>query len=90
MVKEKSKPIHESGDETDTLKELILFNDEVNSFDYVIEVLIEVCEHDEHQAETCAYVAHYRGKCPVKSGSFTDLKPKYTEMSRRGLTVEIE
>ncbi len=90
MVREKNKPNRESDDLTDTLKELILFNDEVNSFEYVIESLIEVCEHDVYQAETCAYVAHYNGKCPVKSGSFIDLKPKYNEMTRRGLTVDIE
>jgi ATP-dependent Clp protease adaptor protein ClpS len=90
MVREKNKPNLESDDLTDTLKELILFNDEVNSFEYVIESLIEVCEHDIFQAETCAYVAHYNGKCPVKSGSFVDLKPKYNEMTRRGLTVDIE
>ena len=90
MVKQKTRPVHESKDLTDTLKDLILFNDEVNTFDFVIESLIEVCEHDIYQAETCAYVAHYRGKCPVKSGSFIDLKPKYNEMTRRGLTVDIE
>ena len=90
MVREKNKPNRESDDLTDTLKELILFNDEVNSFEYVIESLIEVCEHDVYQAETCAYVAHYNGKCPVKSGSFIDLKPKYNEMTRRGLPVDIE
>jgi ATP-dependent Clp protease adaptor protein ClpS len=90
MVREKSKPSHQSGDLTENLKELILFNDEINSFDFVIESLIEVCEHDVYQAETCAYLAHYKGKCPVKSGSFIDLKPKYNEMTRRGLTVDIE
>jgi ATP-dependent Clp protease adaptor protein ClpS len=90
MVRQKTKPIQESDDLTETLKELILFNDEINSFDYVIESLIEVCEHDMYQAETCAFVAHYKGKCPVKSGSVIDLKPKYNEMTRRGLTVEIE
>ena len=90
MVREKTQPIRESSDLTDTVKELILYNDEVNTIDYVIESLIEVCEHDVYQAETCAYVAHYNGKCPVKSGTFIDLKPKYNEMIRRGLTVDIE
>jgi ATP-dependent Clp protease adaptor protein ClpS len=90
MVRQKTKPVHESDDLTDTIKELILFNDEVNTFEFVIQTLIEVCEHDVCQAETCAYVAHYKGKCQVKSGSFTDLRPKYDEMTRRGLTVDIE
>jgi len=90
MVRQKTHPIRENSDLAATVKELILYNDEVNTFKYVIESLIEVCEHDVYQAETCAYVAHYIGKCPVKSGSFIDLKPKYNEMTRRGLTVDIE
>lgn len=90
MVKEKNQPIHGSDDLTDTVKELILFNDEINTFDFVIESLMEVCDHTIYQAETCAFVAHYKGKCPVKSGSLIDLKPKYNEMTRRGLTVDIE
>ncbi len=70
--------------------QLILYNDEVNSFDFVIETMIEVCQHDHLQAEQCAWVAHYKGKCPVKSGDFFELKPMHDEMSNRGLTVSIE
>ena len=74
----------------DTDKRIILFNDDVNTFDFVIECLIEICEHDPHQAEQCAYLVHYKGKCDVKRGSFEDLKPRCEELVRRGLTAEIQ
>lgn len=90
MVKEKVKPVENEQDETTPVKELILHNDDFNTFDFVIETLIEVCEHDPMQAEQCALVTHYKGKCTVKSGSFTELTPPSTEMSRRGLSVTIE
>ena len=90
MNKEKVKPVNESDQQSDLVNELILFNDEVNSFEFVIETLEEVCEHEPCQAEQCALIAHFNGKCGVRSGSFTLLKPKYDEMIRRGLTVSIE
>lgn len=71
------------------IKRLILWNDEVNSFDFVIQSLIEVCGHTPEQAETCTWIAHFKGKCPVKSGSFDELKPLYSELTNRKLTVEI-
>ncbi|MCD4666058.1 MAG: ATP-dependent Clp protease adaptor ClpS [Bacteroidales bacterium] len=89
MSKEKISPINEIKEIRDNLKELILFNDDVNSFDFVIETLIDVCGHNTNQAEQCAMVAHYNGKCPVKSGSFADLKPVYSEMTNRKLSVSI-
>jgi len=78
--------IHQGED----VKSLILWNDDINSFDYVIECLVEVCEHNPMQAETCAWIAHYKGKCSVKKGTFEMLKPFYTQMSDRKLTVEIK
>ena len=68
---------------------LILFNDDVNTFDYVIDSLVEVCDHDVVQAEQCAYLVHYTGKCEVKNGSYNQLKPMRIELSRRGLSVAI-
>jgi len=88
-TKEKKHTGIQDSTQEEELKRLILWNDDVNSFDYVIESLVEVCEHDPMQAETCAWIAHFKGKCPVKRGSFDDLKPYYTEMSNRKLTVEI-
>ncbi|MCC6252787.1 MAG: ATP-dependent Clp protease adaptor ClpS [Bacteroidia bacterium] len=70
-------------------KSLILYNDDVNTFDYVIDSLIEVCNHDIIQAEQCTYLVHYAGKCDVKNGTFEELKPMRTELSRRGLTAKI-
>ncbi|MCX6250712.1 MAG: ATP-dependent Clp protease adaptor ClpS [Bacteroidetes bacterium] len=89
MVKQKTKPVPGDQDQLDTVKDLILYNDDKNTFDFVIEALIEVCEHDIYQAETCTLIAHHRGKCPVRSGAFIELKPMFDEMGRRGLTVEI-
>jgi ATP-dependent Clp protease adaptor protein ClpS len=89
MTKEKTSPTGNTDELEDSLKELILFNDEVNTFDFVIEALIDVCGHDHMQAEQCALVAHYKGKCAVKSGSFTELKPVHDELTNRKLTVSI-
>jgi ATP-dependent Clp protease adaptor protein ClpS len=90
MVKEKQQISSKEQGLGDLSKELILFNDNKNTFEYVIQTLVDVCEHEQHQAEQCAYIAHYRGKCVVKSGVFGELKPKLDEMTRRGLTVSID
>jgi ATP-dependent Clp protease adaptor protein ClpS len=71
------------------LYDLVLFNDDVNTFDWVIETLIEVCEHDALQAEQCAYIVHYKGKCTVKSGDFEFLEPLQRELSNRNLSAEV-
>lgn len=89
MTKEKNNPTGNTEEIEESLRELVLFNDEVNSFDFVIESLIDVCGHDHMQAEQCALVAHYNGKCAVKSGSFTELKPVHEELANRKLTVSI-
>jgi ATP-dependent Clp protease adaptor protein ClpS len=70
--------------------EIVLYNDDVNTFDFVIDSLIEICEHDPLQAEQCTLLVHYKGKCSVKKGSFDDLKPKCSALLNRGLTAEIE
>lgn len=89
MVKEKVRPGTSKEGFLSEEKELILFNDEVNTFDFVIETLIEVCGHDPYQAEQCALTAHFNGKCGVKSGPYDELKPVCDEMTRRELTVSI-
>ena len=88
-TKEKKSPEVEIIEKEAELRSLILYNDDVNSFDFVIETLVDVCEHDFLQAESCAWIAHYKGKCSVKKGSFEDIKIRYTEMTNRTLTVEI-
>ena len=68
---------------------LTLYNDNVHTFEYVIESLMDVCEHDVEQAEQCTYLVHYKGKCDVKKGNFRSLNPLKRELSRRGLTATI-
>lgn len=67
--------------------ELILFNDDINTFDFVIESLIDVCKHDPEQAEQCAIVAHFKGKCGIKSGTLTELVPMNNELNSRGIST---
>lgn len=90
MIKERPGTSKEGQEALAARKELILHNDDVNSFDYVIETLMEVCLHEPLQAEQCALITHYKGKCGVKSGVLTDILPPAVEMERRGLTVTIE
>jgi len=70
--------------------QVVLYNDDVNTFNYVIELLIKVCNHDPIQAEQCATLVHYKGKCVVKKGSFNTLKVIHEILSDKGLTVEVE
>ncbi len=74
---------------TESLNEIILFNDEVNTFDWVIESLVNVCEHTMEQAEQCSIIVHYKGKCGVKTGTYKELEPMCTELLHRGLSAEI-
>src|SRR5436190_21333720 len=69
------------------VRELVLYNDDVNTFEHVIEALIEVCEHDLVQAEQCTYIVHYNGKCSVKNGSYLKLKPLKEGLTDRGLSA---
>ena len=71
------------------LHEIILFNDDVNTFDFVIDSLMEVCEHTSEQAEQCALLVHYKGKCAVKTGEYNELKPRCTTLLTKGLSAEI-
>lgn len=71
-------------------KQIVLFNDEVNTFDFVIESLIKVCGHDPIQAEQCTIIVHFKGKCSVKKGDFEELEPMCTALLDRGLTAEIQ
>jgi ATP-dependent Clp protease adaptor protein ClpS len=69
---------------------LVVWNDEVNTFDWVIETLMEVCGHTAEQAEQCAYIIHHQGKYAVKNGSYEDLKPKCDAITDRGIGATIE
>ena len=69
---------------------LIVWNDEVNTFEWVIETLIEVCGHEHEQAEQCAWLIHNRGKYAVKNGSYEQLKPMCDAITDRGIGATIE
>ncbi len=69
--------------------EIVLHNDDVNTFDHVIETLIRVCKHDALQAEQCALLVHYKGKCTVKTGTLEELKPQCSALLDAGLSEEI-
>ncbi|MDP2686595.1 MAG: ATP-dependent Clp protease adaptor ClpS [Aequorivita sp.] len=69
--------------------EIVLYNDDVNTFDHVINSLIFACEHTPEQAEQCSIIVHYKGKCTVKTGEFSELKPRCTMLLEAGLSAEI-
>jgi ATP-dependent Clp protease adaptor protein ClpS len=73
----------------DQNNQIVLYNDDVNTFDHVIETLIQVCEHSTLQAEQCAILVHYKGKCTVKTGSLDELKPQCSLLLEAGLNAEL-
>ncbi|MFY7825980.1 MAG: ATP-dependent Clp protease adaptor ClpS [Flectobacillus sp.] len=91
------RPFEQFEEEVDVLEDikdvdqydLVVFNDDVNTFDYVIETLIDVCGHSPEQAEQCTILIHFKGKCSVKKGSFDELAPMRNDICRRGLSAEI-
>jgi ATP-dependent Clp protease adaptor protein ClpS len=75
---------------TENTCNLIVWNDEVNTFEWVIETLMDVCGHSGEQAEQCAMLIHTQGKYAVKNGSYDDLKPMCDEITDRGIGATIE
>lgn len=75
----------------DVLKqnEIVLYNDDVNTFDHVIDTLVQACDHTPEQAEQCSIIVHYKGKCTVKTGSYDDLEPRCSQLLDAGLSAEI-
>ena len=69
-TKEETSVTPEVNESLESLRQLVLFNDDFNSFDFIIQSLVEVCEHETMQAENCALIAHYNGKCRIKKGTF--------------------
>lgn len=68
---------------------LIVYNDDHNTFEHVIETLIRVCKHDRIQAEQCTYIVHYKGKCCVKKGTYPRLKPMQESIGKAGIQADI-
>jgi ATP-dependent Clp protease adaptor protein ClpS len=69
---------------------LIVWNDDVNTFEWVIETLVEVCGHTYEQAEQCSYFIHFQGKYSVKQGSYDELKPQCDAITDRGINATVE
>ena len=90
MQKEKHEEILGIDELLGDIKGLTLYNDEQNTFEHVIETLIDVCDHTAEQAEQCAMITHYKGKCIVKEGDYFLLKPLKEEINTRGLNSVIE
>ncbi len=96
MIEMNTNPFTQSEEEADVLTattslcQLIVWNDEVNTFDWVIETLIDVCGHTYEQAEQCSYIIHYKGKYAVKEGVFEDLKPMCEAILDRGINATVE
>ena len=76
-------------EQEENLYEIVLFNDDVNTFDFVIEMLVKVCEHTSEQAEQCSIIVHNNGKCAVKTGDYKELKPRCSKLLEAGLSAEI-
>jgi ATP-dependent Clp protease adaptor protein ClpS len=96
MQLDKPRNFEEQAFDTDTITDveapysLVVWNDEVNSFDWVIQTLIEVCHHSTEQAEQCAMIIHTQGKYAVKQGSYDELKPMCDAITERGIGATIE
>lgn len=71
-------------------KRIVLYNDDVNTFDHVIATLVATCDHSIQQAEQCAFLVHYKGKCEIKEGFFDEIMPIYESLNESKLTVKIE
>ncbi len=69
---------------------LIVWNDEVNTFDWVIQTLVEVCGHEPEQAEQCTMIIHFKGKCSVRSADYETLKPMCESILERGIQATVE
>jgi ATP-dependent Clp protease adaptor protein ClpS len=75
--------------ETTDLMDLVVFNDDVNTFDHVTRTLIKVCKHTPEQAEQCTLIIHYKGKCQVKNGTFEFLRPLREAICEAGIDARI-
>ena len=88
-IKEKISEQFDTFTQEERLNEIVLFNDDVNTFDHVIESLVAICNHTHEQAEQCALLVHYKGKCTVKTGSYDELERLCSRLLEVGLSAEI-
>lgn len=76
-------------EDTSDMRELVVYNDDVNTFEHVINTLVQVCRHTQEQAEQCTMLIHYKGKCTVKLGSYSELETMCTAIHDRGISADI-
>ena len=88
-MKESSKSTPKASESKIKVKSLFLINDDYNSFDYVVDCLTAICEHETIQAEQCALLTHYKGSCEIMLGDNDDLLPVQEDLALYGLNVEI-
>ena len=86
----KKRPDEYTDDVISVNRTLVLHNDDVHTFDYVIDALIEICDHEFIQASQCATITHFKGKCDLKEGNFSTLKTMKDALVLRELTVTID
>lgn len=87
-----SRPQKIGSEETNSQNQakLVLHNDHINTFDYVMETLVEVCDHSMTQAEQCATITHYKGKCEVRTGTFYEMKELRFKLISKGLKASVD
>ena len=90
MTKEKHEEDILFKEDTPDKRQIIVQSGDVNTFQWVIQSLVEVCDHDPLQAEQCAMMVHYNGKCDVKSGSYEELESKCLDLLERKISAKIE
>ena len=86
-IEEEVKTSEDIGSED--VRDLMVYNDDFNTFDHVINTLVKVCKHDVNQAEQCTFLIHYKGKCSVKKGIYEDLKPMREGITSAGIKASI-
>lgn len=90
MLETVTEKKQENATDQELERHLILHNDDVHTFDYVIDALIDVCGHHQEQAEQCTYLVHFKGKCDVKTGKFSDLKAMKDALIAKELSATID
>ncbi|MBD3863390.1 ATP-dependent Clp protease adaptor ClpS [Olleya marilimosa] len=88
-TKEKIQEEHDVSTLEQPNNEIVVYNDDVNTFDHVIDTLIYACDHTPEQAEQCTILVHYKGQCTVKTGAYKELEPRCTMLLEAGLSAEI-
>jgi ATP-dependent Clp protease adaptor protein ClpS len=88
-MQEKKSPLQNGQTRQRKLYKLVLYNDDFNTFEHVIESLMFYCEFSVEQAEQCAWITHYKGKCILQEGEYEEIKDKASGLSEEGLTVEV-